>query len=100
MARSFKNLAEFYPYYLEEHRNRMCRRMHFIGSALVLLALAAGMMVHWKFFLLMPFFGYGFAWLGHLIFEKNRPATFSHPLYSFLSDWLMFRDILLGRITA
>jgi len=100
MAKAFKSLAEFYPYYLQEHRNRMCRRLHFVGSFLVLLAFVFGLALNWKLLLLMPLFGYGFAWAGHLFFEKNRPATFKHPVYSFLSDWLMFRDILMGRLTA
>ena len=78
----------------------MCRRLHFLGSALVLVAMLAGFLFHWKFFILTPFLGYGFAWVGHLGFEKNRPATFEFPIYSFLSDWLMFRDILMGRVTA
>ena len=42
--------------------------------------------------------GYAFAWVGHFFFEKNRPATFRHPFYSFAGDWVMFKDILSGRI--
>jgi len=99
-APAFGTLREFYPYYLEEHRNRLCRRMHFIGSTLVIFALLAGLILNWRYLLLMPFLGYGFAWLGHMIFEKNRPATFKYPVYSFLSDWVMYRDILVGKIKA
>lgn len=96
----FKSLAEFYPYYLDEHQNRICRRLHFVGSGLVIAALLLGLLVNWRFLIATPFLGYGFAWVGHLVFEKNRPATFKYPVYSFLCDWVMFRDILLGRIKA
>lgn len=53
----------------------------------------------WLLLLALPVFGYGFAWVGHFFFEKNRPATFTHPLYSLIGDFVMFRDILLGKIS-
>ena len=99
MAR-FERFAEFYPYYLQEHRNRTCRRLHFVGSALVLgvlLAVLIGSLAPW-WLLAVPLIGYGFAWVGHFFFEHNRPATFKHPWYSLLGDWVMFRDMLTGRI--
>lgn len=96
---SFNSFAEFYPFYLGEHANRTCRRLHFIGSSLVILtllvALATGRM-NWLW--LMPLFGYGFAWAGHYLFEKNRPATFQHPLYSLAGDWVMYAQMLRGKI--
>jgi hypothetical protein len=93
------NFREFYPFYLSEHRNRTCRRLHFIGSALVLAALAGAIVTaDARWLLAMPVIGYGFAWVGHFVFEKNRPATFRYPLYSLLGDWVMFKDILIGRI--
>ncbi|MEJ5864492.1 DUF962 domain-containing protein [Pseudomonas farsensis] len=95
----FRSFAEFYPYYLGEHANPTCRRLHFVGTALVIAvfvyALGSG---RWALLLLLPLVGYGFAWAGHFFFEKNRPATFSHPWYSLAGDFAMFRDILLGRI--
>lgn len=95
----FRSFAEFYPYYLGEHANPTCRRLHFVGTALVIavfaFALGSG---RWALLLLLPLVGYGFAWSGHFFFEKNRPATFSHPWYSLAGDFAMFRDILLGRI--
>jgi hypothetical protein len=97
--RSFKSFAEFYPFYLGEHANRHCRRLHFVGSTLALvclgLLLATG---QWHWLLAGLLCGYGFAWLGHFGFEKNRPASFSRPLYSFMGDWVMYRDIWIGRI--
>ena len=103
MARSrssFSSFREFYPYYLSEHAHPVSRRLHFIGSwgVLALVAVAA-----WRrepgWLLAALACGYGFAWVGHFFFEKNRPATFRHPLYSFIGDWVMFKDILTGRIS-
>lgn len=95
----FRSFAEFYPYYLGEHSNPTCRRLHFVGTSLVIALLAyiigSG---KWLLLLALPVFGYGFAWVGHFFFEKNRPATFTHPLYSLIGDFVMFRDILLGKI--
>jgi len=100
MQEGFASFAEFYPFYLEEHRNAMCRRMHFFGSTLVLLALIEAVVSGDAWWLLaMPLAGYGFAWIGHFFFEKNRPATFSHPLYSLIGDWVMYRDMLTGRVS-
>jgi hypothetical protein len=99
MSDSFHSFAVFYPFYLSEHRNRICRRLHFAGSLLVLVCagLAAATRNAW-WLAAAPLAGYGCAWAGHFFFEHNRPATFTHPLYSLMGDWLMFRDILRGRI--
>ena len=95
----FETFAQFYPFYLGEHANRACRRLHFIGSlgvlALVALAVLSG---NAWWLLLAPLIGYGCAWVGHFYFEKNRPATFTHPWYILLGDWRMFADILRGRV--
>jgi hypothetical protein len=95
----FASFREFYPYYLDEHRHRTCRRLHFVGSALVvLILLAAALTGRWRWLWLLPLAGYGFAWVGHYVFEKNRPATFKHPLYSLLGDWVMFWQMLRGKL--
>ncbi len=95
----FTRFSEFYPYYLGEHRNRICRRLHFIGSTLVilivLLAIVSG---EPRWLWLAPVAGYGFAWVGHYVYEKNRPATFRHPLYSLMGDWVMYWQVLSGKI--
>lgn len=97
--RQFKSFAEFYPFYLGEHRNTICRRLHFIGTSLSLVFLLALVVTgHWWYLLAGLVCGYAFAWVGHFGFEKNKPASFKRPLYSFLGDWMMWRDILLGRI--
>lgn len=94
----FRSLKEFYPYYLSEHQNFTSRVLHFIGSALAILFLLAALLFHeFLFFLAIPFVGYGFAWIGHLFFEKNKPATFKYPMYSLASDFMLFYDILVGR---
>ncbi len=97
--RQFTSFAEFYPFYLGEHSNATCRRLHFIGTSLSLVFLLALFLTgDWWYLLAGLICGYAFAWVGHFGFEKNKPASFKRPLYSFLGDWMMWRDILLGRI--
>lgn len=97
--RKFTGFAEFYPFYLSEHRHRLCRRMHFIGSSLVIavvvVALGSG---QWRWLWLAPVAGYGCAWIGHFFYEKNRPATFTYPLYSLLGDWVMYAQMWRGQL--
>ena len=99
MSEGFTSFRAFYPYYLGEHRDRTCRRLHFVGTSFALgfivLAIIRGE-ARWLLAALAS--GYAFAWVGHFFFEKNRPATFKHPIYSFAGDWVMYRDMLLGRI--
>ena len=98
-SRQFASFAEFYPYYLSEHRNRTSRRLHFAGTGLALLVLVTGVVTaQWLWLLLVPVLGYGFAWAGHFFFERNRPATFRHPFYSLAGDCVMFWQMLTGRI--
>ena len=97
--RRFASFREFYPFYLSEHSNRTSRRLHFAGSVGVLLLVALAIADRNGWWLLAALAcGYGFAWTGHFFFEHNRPATFRHPFYSFAGDWMMFVDILRGRI--
>ncbi len=101
MATRYRTFREFYPFYLAEHRHPMCRRLHFIGSILVLASIAAAMLTRNAWWLAAaPVAGYGFAWAGHFYFERNRPATFSYPFYSLLGDWVMFSDILRGKLRS
>jgi hypothetical protein len=94
------SFAEFYPFYLSEHSNRTCRRMHFVGSTLSLICLTM-LAVTGKpqYFLYALLCGYGCAWIGHFVFEKNKPASFKRPLYSFMGDWVMYRDMWRGRVS-
>ena len=95
----YPSFATFYPFYLTEHRNPTCRRLHFAGTFLVMLSLLAiSGTQSWSLLWLLPVIGYGFAWTGHFFFEKNRPATFQYPLYSLMGDFRMFYEILTGRL--
>ena len=99
MSQRFASFREFYPFYLDEHSHRTSRRLHFVGSSVALGFLAAALVTMnawWALGALLS--GYAFAWIGHFFFEKNRPATFKHPFYSFAGDWVMYRDILVGKI--
>ena len=97
--RRMQSFAEFWPYYVHEHSNRGCRALHFIGSTIVLMLLAAAVYLNNYWLLLaLPIIGYGFAWVGHFVLEKNRPATFKYPLWSFIGDWKMWWLMLTGRM--
>jgi hypothetical protein len=98
-SRKYTSFREFYPFYLTEHRNRTCRRLHFAGSTLALVCLVLLILTRNPWWLLAGLLcGYGCAWIGHFAFEKNRPASFKQPLYSFMGDWVMYRDIWTGKI--
>lgn len=99
MDRTYKTFRDFYPFYLGEHSDRVCRTLHFCGSALVLALFATAIATGNAWWLLaMPLAGYGFAWAGHFFFEHNRPATFTYPLFSLMGDWVMFYQLLTGKI--
>jgi len=97
--RQYKSFAEFWPYYVTEHSKPATRALHAIGStaALVLMVtlIAFG---KWWLFPLGLVVGYGFAWIGHFFVEKNRPATFKYPLWSFMGDWKMLAFMIAGRM--
>lgn len=94
----FKSLKEFYPYYLSEHLNPACRILHFVGTGLIFLILAFSLISGKYLWLIsIPIVGYGFAWIGHFFFEKNKPATFQYPWYSLASDFKLFFDLLTGK---
>lgn len=100
MKKRIQSFEEFYPFYLKQHSNKICRLLHVIGTTFVL-ALALTAVIHLNPFwlLFIPITGYGFAWVGHFFFEKNKPATFMYPLWSLKSDFKMYFDILSGKIT-
>jgi hypothetical protein len=98
-ARPYRSFGAFYPFYLSQHADRYCRRLHFLGTTLALAGVITAVMT-WNLWCLAAalMVGYGLAWLGHFFFEKNRPATFSYPFYSFIGDCVMWRDMLTRRI--
>ena len=98
-AAHFQSFAEFYPFYLGEHSDRNCRRMHFLGSSLGVVCLFLLAWTGNPLFLLYGLLaGYACAWVGHFVFEKNKPASFKRPLYSFMGDWVMYKDMWLGKV--
>jgi hypothetical protein len=94
----FASFREFYPYYLQQHANRVSRRLHVAGTLLALLCAALALVTGaWPWLLVAPLAGYLPAWAGHFLFERNSPATFRHPLYSLCGDFRMLAETLSGR---
>ena len=96
----YQTFEEFWPFYVREHSLPACRAMHFIGSSLALAVLVAAVFVSPWLLLATPVVGYGFAWFSHFFIEKNKPASFKYPLWSFIADWKMWAMILTGRMGA
>lgn len=95
----YASFSAFYPFYLSQHQDRTCRRLHVVGSTLVLTVLIWVLVTQtWSGLLLLPVLGYGFAWVGHFHFEHNKPATFTYPLYSLMGDWVMWWQTLTGKL--
>ncbi|MFK8010999.1 MAG: Mpo1-like protein [Marinicellaceae bacterium] len=95
----YTSFREFYPYYLQEHKDSRCRLLHVIGSTLIVFLLIYSLLTSQYLLLwLLPIIGYGFAWIGHFVFEKNRPATFKYPIYSLMGDWVMWWQVLTLKI--
>jgi hypothetical protein len=98
METRYKSLKEFYPFYLSEHLNPTSRKLHFAGTALLFVILGIAVYLgRFSLLWLLPVVGYGFAWVGHFFFEKNKPATFQYPLYSLASDFILFFELLTGK---
>lgn len=97
----FRSYEDFFTFYLEQHADAGNRRMHAVGTLLGLLVAVAAFVMHhpWYALLWIPL-GYGFAWSGHYLLEKNKPATFGHPFWSFISDFRMLGLMLTGRLDA
>lgn len=99
MEKIHQTFRDFYPFYLSEHRNTTCRVLHFIGTSIVVVLIITMCLTRaWWLGWFIPLAGYGFAWVGHFFFEKNRPATFTYPAYSFAADWVMYAQLLSGKI--
>src|SRR5579872_7012890 len=100
MEREPASFEQFWPYYVGEHSDPRCRWLHFTGTTLALAAaVVVGVSISRRWLWLAAVAGYGFAWIGHFAFEKNRPATFRHPLWSLRGDFRMYRYMWMGRMT-
>jgi hypothetical protein len=99
MARQYRSFAEFWPFYLREHAKQRTRALHFAGTTLVI-AIAGFTVVtgRWPWLLAIPLAGYGFAWIAHFQVEKNKPATFTYPLWSLAADFKMWWLWVTGRL--
>jgi hypothetical protein len=99
VEKKYKSFWSFYPYYLTEHSHTTNRTLHFLGTlGLITILIVAIVLQKWWMLALIPVCGYGFAWVGHFFIEKNKPATFTYPLYSLASDFVTFWHILTGQI--
>jgi hypothetical protein len=99
MTREYQSFAKFWPFYLREHSRPRTRALHYAGTTLVVaIAIFAAVSGRWLWLLVIPLAGYGFAWVAHFAVEKNRPATFTYPLWSLAADFRMWWLWLTGRL--
>lgn len=95
----YQTFKEFYPFYLGEHSNQTCRRLHIIGTLQAIIQIIRFVLTGNPYCLLQGVIcAYAFAWVGHFFFEKNKPATFQYPAYSFIGDWVMFYETITGKL--
>jgi len=94
-----EKFKDFYQFYLSEHSDKINRTLHFIGTCLLLIVLLYALITsRYNLIWFCPLCGYSFAWIGHFVFEKNRPATFKQPIYSLISDFYMWWQLLTRKI--
>jgi hypothetical protein len=94
----YRSFGEFYPFYISEHADRSSRRLHVAGTGLsIIFFVAAITLLDWRLLIAAVICGYGFAWAGHFFFEKNRPATFTYPLWSLMGDFRLFWETVTGQ---
>jgi len=98
MAKEYTTYTAFWPYYLREHAKPVTRGLHYAGTSLALLLMGYAVIANAWLWAAVPFAGYGFAWLAHAVVEHNKPATFTYPLWSLISDFRMFGLWITGRL--
>ncbi|GAA4043125.1 DUF962 domain-containing protein [Parerythrobacter jejuensis] len=95
----YRTFADFWPFYLREHSMPETRALHYLGTSIVVaIAVLALLSQSWWLLLALPLAGYFFAWVAHFGVEKNRPATFSYPLWSLAADFKMWGLWLMGKL--
>ena len=100
-GKTYASFEDFWPDYVRAHTNKTNRQLHFVGSTLAAACVVGGVITRRPLLLLAaPVVGYGFAWVGHFVFEKNKPASFTHPVYSLRADWVMWSKIATGTMDA
>ena len=100
MSKTIESYEAFWPYYVSQHRHPVNRGLHFAGTTLVLACLVMAVLTSSLWLVVVPIAGYSFAWMGHFVFERNKPATFTYPLWSLRADFRMYRLLWLGRMSA
>jgi hypothetical protein len=101
MAARFRSFAEFWPFYLREHGDPRTRALHYVGTSLgIVLLIGFAFSGDWRLLLGSPIAGYAFAWLAHAFVERNKPATFTYPLWSLIGDFYMLFCWATGRLGA
>lgn len=99
MPRKYRSFDEFWPFYLREHSRPRTRTLHYIGTSLVVgIAVISLLTGRWLWLFAIPIAGYGFAWVAHFRVERNRPATFTYPLWSLAADFKMWWLWLTGKL--
>ena len=97
----FETFEQFWSFYVKEHSKKATRILHFVGTTAAMACLAGAVLTRKKWLLLLaPIVGYGPSWVAHFFVEKNRPATFKHPLWSLRADLVMWTKIATGRMDA
>jgi hypothetical protein len=99
-AERIRTYREFWPFYVGQHLNETNRRLHYVGTLATLVCGGLAVAQSSWFFAAMPVCGYAFAWAGHFAFEKNRPATWTYPIWSLCGDFQMFALMSIGRMGA
>jgi hypothetical protein len=101
MTQRFESFDEFWPYYVRQHSKKLTRQIHFVGTSLAVACLAGGLIGRPRWLVLLaPIAGYAPAWISHFLVERNRPATFSHPIWSLQADLVMWGKTLAGTMDA
>jgi len=94
----YRSFKEFWPFYVGEHRLKLTRMFHFMGTLIVIVLVIVSFRFSAYLLLAAPIAGYGFAWYSHFFIEKNRPATFTYPLWSLIADFRMFALMVVGKM--